>query len=138
MQAINSAPPFLLAGRIWMEALEPRVLLSQGFGLQGRSAVAFHDDGYAQPFAMAAAPGGKFYVAGHVGDGWNSDWGLARLNVDGTPDSSFGPNGNGTAILNYELFGSANPDRLLVQPDGKVLIVAESVGGLEITRVNAD
>ena len=53
----------------------------------------------------------------HVGDGWNSDWGLARLNANGVPDPTFGPNGNGTMIISYELgIGSSNPDRLLVQP----------------------
>jgi uncharacterized delta-60 repeat protein len=61
---------------------------------------------------------------------------LDRFNTDGSPDTSFGSDGSGTVTI--QLDGDAMIDRILPQPDGKVLITAETADGLAIARLNAD
>ncbi|MCE5269422.1 MAG: hypothetical protein LLG00_16215 [Planctomycetaceae bacterium] len=57
---------------------------------------------------------------------------LIRLNNDGTLDASFGQNG-GTRVQSLE-YAYADENNLLVQSDGKIVILADSA----LTRYNAD
>lgn len=69
---------------------------------------------------------GKIVLTGYTRNGDNYDILIMRLNVDGSPDSSFGTNG----IAVYD-----NADRndygrgIAIQPDGKILVTARSTGG---------
>ncbi len=72
---------------------------------------------------VADAGGGKVYVAGYFSS-WNGDNtkdGIVRLNADGSLDTGFGNNGN-------------TVDRLVVQPDGKVIVS----GGIGFKRLNSN
>ena len=70
---------------------------------------------------------GKVLV-GHEG----SNYGLTRLNADGTLDTAFNNNSE-AAIASTEPFNSVRVTALLEQPDGKVLY-----GGESLLRLNAD
>ena len=63
--------------------------------------------------AVAIQDDGKILIAAMIGPGWN--FGLLRLNPDGSLDSTFGSGG----IL--ALRGDVVVSRLAIQPDGKVL-----------------
>src|SRR5260221_6071894 len=110
--------------RIWMESLEARRMLSDGFGVNGWTSAAFKVPvGHAFPIAMAAAPDGKIYVVGDAGAS-SADWGIARFNVDGTPDTSFGSDAAGTEI--FSLGQCSIPDHVLPQADGKIIVTGET------------
>jgi uncharacterized delta-60 repeat protein len=104
--------------RIWMERLEPRRMFSAPahldptFGINGVALVP----GGITASALAAGPGGKIYVAGSTFNSTGID--LFRINADGSPDASFGNNG----VASCELGFYANGNRILVQPDGKVIV----------------
>jgi uncharacterized delta-60 repeat protein len=68
--------------------------------------------------ALALAPDGKIVVAGWAWNGTSQVWGVARLNPDGSPDTSF--RGNGKAFIDLGPGSSAHA--VLVQPDGKILV----------------
>ncbi|WP_027480655.1 hypothetical protein [Deinococcus pimensis] len=94
--------------------------LDPSFGTGGRVTIDF--DGKSDDArAVAVAPDGKIVVAGSVTVGAGSgdiDFGVARLNTDGTPDAGFGAGGKVSVAIGAEV------DRayaVLVQPDGKVV-----------------
>lgn len=98
-----------------VEALEPRRLFSGGL-----LDPTFGTGGIVQPPGgagdIAVAPDGKTYVI-------SSDGALlGRLNVNGSPDSSFGSNGT---VRTPFVAGSSRAD-LLIQPNGKILVGALS------------
>src|SRR5258705_4157297 len=126
--------------RIWMESLEARRMLSDGFGVNGWSSVAFAGrPGSAEPIAVATAPGGKFYMAGCVevtdASGYGvRDWALARFNRDGTPDLTFNKTGSET----FSLGQWSCIDHVVVQDDGKFIVTGECENGLAVARFNED
>jgi uncharacterized delta-60 repeat protein len=68
---------------------------------------------------------GKAVAAGSVNDGAASDFALARLNLNGTLDTTF--DGDGKLTTN---FSNSNLDAaydLAIQPDGKLIAVGETV-----------
>jgi uncharacterized delta-60 repeat protein len=131
-RAMELAPP-----RIWMEALEPRRMLSgDAFGAAGWTHASFDGpDGYALPVAMAAAPNGAFYAVGCVGDS-AENLGIARFLPDGSPDTSFGTDGSGTVTLTLD--ENCYGDRIVVQGDGKIIVSAECADGLAVARFNVN
>src|SRR5262249_55921712 len=95
------------------------------FGQLGFTTVPFPRGG-AQATSVALQSDGKLVVAGvFVAPGaTRPDFALARLNPDGTPDSSFGTNG-----LVITDFGAPEwASSVVVQADGSIL-AAGSVGG---------
>src|SRR5258706_2174421 len=122
--------------RIWMESLEQRRMLSDGFGVNGWSVGTFAGlNGYALPTVMATTPEGKIVVAGCAGER-AGDWGLARFNSDGSPDKTFGSSKTGTQM--FSLGQWSYPDNVLVQADGRILVTGECGNGLAIARFNED
>jgi uncharacterized delta-60 repeat protein len=119
------------------------------FGTAGRVSIDFNssdDEGY----SVAMGPGGKIIV---VGTSYQAAVGyavfaLARLNSDGTLDTSFGALGK----LTLNLGESTNdPDSVAVQPDGRIVLAGATYhsvvfpgggSGLEqdftVTRLNID
>lgn len=74
--------------------------------------------------AVAVQPDGKILVAGDSFNGTDQDGAVARLNSDGTLDTSFGINGK--IFLDA---GGGSQDRIfsmLVQPDGMILLGGSS------------
>jgi uncharacterized delta-60 repeat protein len=99
--------------------------LTTAFLLLCASAAAYSqsaNDGFdpgtnAQVFAVAIQPDGKIVVGGDftsIGGGGNGNTSrsrIARLNIDGTLDTTFDPGANPSPV-----------SALLVQPDGKILV----------------
>lgn len=94
--------------------------LDLSFGGSGTGTRLFDFGGNASPRALALAPDGKIVVAGswRVSAG-NSDAAVARVNADGTPDTTFGA----TAWRDLD-FGGADDVAVAVavQPDGKIVL----------------
>lgn len=74
--------------------------------------------------AVALQPDGKIIVAGSCHNGVNSDFCIARLNANGSRDSSFGgPGGAGNGLFLLPI--GSNEDRataVTLQSDGKILL----------------
>jgi uncharacterized delta-60 repeat protein len=128
-----------------LEALEDRCLPSGGvldptFGSGGT--VTTTVGGYSQAYAVATYPSqetannGKVVVVGlaepATGNTQTNYMAIARYNLDGTLDRTFGA--SGTVITN--LVGKALA--VQIQPDGKVLAGGYSNGDFAVVRYNPD
>src|SRR4051812_5755332 len=98
--------------RVWMEPLEPRRMLSGASDPSGTSAFGYYglasvslpgvENPYPHlypsiPHAVASGSDGKIYLGGGIT--WTEQWVLARLNADGTADSTFGTRGSGMEVI---------------------------------------
>jgi uncharacterized delta-60 repeat protein len=122
--------------------------VDRSFGIDGRQHVFFQNDaqgGYG-PRAMAndvvVQPDGKSVVVGEARTVWtNNAFGVARLNTDGSLDSSFG--GGGQTVVNV---GGSNDAAYSValQQDGKIVVAGQAYAGYGFTydfavvRLSAD
>jgi uncharacterized delta-60 repeat protein len=118
-----------------VERLEDRQLLSTGaldvsFSLDGKANVAFDLGGSFDDRAAAVAvqPDGKIVVVGSAqrnGTG-DYDFAVARLNPDGSFDTTF--DGDGKRTVAFDLGGSFD-DRataVALQPDGKIVVAGRA------------
>src|SRR6266480_6429724 len=67
-------------------------LLDTSFGTQGATRIVF-PGGRDNASAMAIQPDGKIVIAGSASNGFDDDFAVVRLNVDGSPDTGFGSGG---------------------------------------------
>ena len=76
-------------------------------------------------YGIAFQPDGRLIVGGYVeyGNGAPQDFGLARLNRDGTLDANFGSSGRAITSLGS---GADIGRDLLIQPDGKIVLAGYS------------
>jgi len=94
--------------------------------------------------AVALQANGKILLAGTCSNGSDDDFCVARLNVDGTYDTSFdGPAGNGDGKFILPVgTGNDRARALAVQPDGRILIAGSCFGVSTndacVVRLNAD
>jgi uncharacterized delta-60 repeat protein len=81
--------------------------------------------------AVAIQPDGKTVAAGQTWNGRDFDFALARYNVNGTLDSSFGTGGKvSTSICSRCLGGSDDQAyALALRPDSKIVVAGSSVAG---------
>src|ERR1051325_1610772 len=94
----------------------PPGTLDPTFGTGGKSFVDFIPASGAR--ALARAPGNKLYIAGYAGSTTGqTDFALAKLNTDGSLDTTFGSGGRVTTDIN--LGDAANA--IAVQADGKIV-----------------
>jgi uncharacterized delta-60 repeat protein len=84
-------------------------------------------------FGIARQADGKIVVSGYT-DAGTSHLALARLTTDGTPDSSF--DDDGTKTLGSS-FGDIGRD-VLVQPDGKILVLSYANNDFKLTRLTSN
>jgi uncharacterized delta-60 repeat protein len=114
----NGAPTFGVGDGI--------VTTDAGFGDDRGWDVAIQDDG-------------KIVVANWSFNGTDNEFLITRYNTDGTLDTTFGGTGSVTTDFGS---GDDNPLSVVVQPDGKILVVGETHNGtdmdLAIVRYNAD
>jgi uncharacterized delta-60 repeat protein len=89
-------------------------ILDPDFGGDGRLITDF--DGGAS--AIAIQKDGKIVVTGSAHNGTNDDIALARYNVDGTLDTSFGEDGKVTTDFGYDEGGAD----IALQTDGKIVV----------------
>ena len=105
------------------------------FGTAGTvtTAISNERDG---ALAVALQADGRIVVAGHTSN-INANFAVARYNINGTLDTSFG---NGTGVLTVDFFRFTDiAESVLVQPDGKILVggVAEdNFDGYGLARIN--
>ena len=110
------------------------------FGIGGQTLIDFNNGagGDNEPLAIAVQADGKVLVAGDVQVAGSADTvgAIARLNVDGSPDATFG--GNGKTLISFDQVTDHEFDavqRILPLPDGKIFLLASSVnasGGVNI------
>jgi uncharacterized delta-60 repeat protein len=101
--------------------------LDDSFGASGKRTVAFEGFDHSTAASVVVQADGKVVLAGQGALEGGSEAIVARLNGDGTPDDSFGPNGQqsfkfGAAYNNW--YDSASS--LAVQPDGKLVVAGFS------------
>jgi uncharacterized delta-60 repeat protein len=94
--------------------------------------------------AVALQPDGKLVVAGNTytdNDFTNQDFAIARYNVDGSLDASFGTNGRVTTDFPNLV---AAISAVVVQPDGKIVVAGGAyplftfTGDFKVARYNPD
>ncbi|MBL8490158.1 MAG: hypothetical protein JNM82_05200, partial [Rhodocyclaceae bacterium] len=110
--------------------------LVPGFGSGGKVITDFGIAGD-QARAIAVQEDGKILAAGwsHGDPGFaTTDFSLARYNADGSLDTGFGTGGKLTASIAVADSGNA----VVVQSDGKIVVVGTSSGDISILRFNAD
>ena len=92
----------------------------------GRTGTSDIDFGGAETMsAMVAQPDGKLVLVGSTPGSGGGDFAIARLNADGTPDSTFSGDGRQTVD-----FGGADiANAVAIQPDGKIVIAGQGGGG---------
>src|SRR4051794_20420450 len=128
------------------EQLESRRMLSAGdldptFGTGGKlvsEQVGFNVNG------LAVQRDGKIVAVGML----NNDFGVARLNANGTLDTSFGGNGTGTTTADFGGNRGDFANTVAIQPDGKIVVAGRrdnfsivdfgDHGDFAIARFNAD
>jgi uncharacterized delta-60 repeat protein len=100
--------------------------LDEGFGEKGKAVTDF-TGGFDGPFAVVIQPDGKVLLGGTAGEGAAyRDFGLARYNPDGSPDTSFGSGGKQTTNFGSENDGNDAIADLAVLADGKILAAGAS------------
>jgi uncharacterized delta-60 repeat protein len=98
----------------------------------GQEDLTFHN--LAQ--AIAVEPNGKIVVGGISFNSTEAVFGLARLNTNGSLDSTFGNGG----VLTTRFEGSDQVSSIIIQPDGKILAIGQafdsstSQGNLALAR----
>ncbi len=118
-----------------VESLEPRLTFNAGgldpsFGVGGQ--ILDHFAGEDAARAVALQPDGKLVVAG-AGAGYQ-DFAVARYLPNGQVDRSFGEGGK---VLT-PFMGTDNAADVVIQSDGKIIVVGESEGNVAIARYLAD
>jgi uncharacterized delta-60 repeat protein len=129
-----------------LEALEDRVVpsapgtLDTSFGSGGIVTTGFGKSTNDTGLAVAVQPDGKIVEAGFSTKiGGANSFDLVRYNPNGTLDTTFGTGGEVQTKFPANSiggFGVGGSDRLLVQPDGKILVEGIVSGNLELIRYN--
>jgi uncharacterized delta-60 repeat protein len=92
-----------------------------------------------EAFSAALQADGKLVIAGRAWNGANDDFAVARLNVDGSLDTSF--DGDGKRMLPIGT-SAEEANSVLIQADGKILIAGWTSTGsnydFALVRLNAD
>jgi uncharacterized delta-60 repeat protein len=117
--------------------------LDNSFSFDGRATIDFDGGtGNEQCSGLGLQSDGKIVVSGFTrGAAPNStDFAIARLNTDGTLDTSFGA-GTGKTTVAFDLMGGVGDDTptdMLIQPDGKIVVagtVATTANGTDFALV---
>jgi uncharacterized delta-60 repeat protein len=121
----NRLRPSTREGRpLRLEALEERTLLNAGdldptFGNGGLVVTNFGDT-FASGNTLAVQADGRILIAGQYAA---HDFGLARFNSDGSPDSSFGRGGLVTTVIP----GGGGISSMAELADGRIVVAGEAV-----------
>jgi uncharacterized delta-60 repeat protein len=108
-------------------------ILDQTFGSGGEASVWFNlgAESFEGATGLALQPNGKIIVVGTAGSIMHdSEFAVARLNANGTLDTSFGDNGTvltsfGTPSSNFRVDSSASG--VALQSDGKIVVVGSAM-----------
>lgn len=100
------------------------------FGVNGTTSIDFGAKDYCA--GVAVQPDGKVVVGGTelLQPAFANEYGMfavARLNVDGTLDSTFG-SGTGKATIQFD-YGTSSAEGVALQPDGKIILAGRAKAG---------
>jgi uncharacterized delta-60 repeat protein len=97
--------------------------LDQSFGSRGKVTIPFFGNGHAR--GLAIQPDGKIIIVGVIGNGITNkvEFGVVRLNRDGSLDSDFGNGGKVTE--GFSAF-SAAANSVAVQADSKIVVTGSA------------
>jgi uncharacterized delta-60 repeat protein len=121
-------PLFTFLGDFKVVRYNPDGSLDNSFGAGGIVTTTFPGQG-SYAFAVALQPDGKIVAAGtdfvnfSPEDNSDTDFALARYNSDGTPDTTFG--GDGQVTTDFDGFND-DAFSILLQPDGKLVAVGSA------------
>ncbi|MET0644995.1 MAG: Calx-beta domain-containing protein [Pyrinomonadaceae bacterium] len=133
-------------GDICVVRYKPDGSLDTSFGSGGKVLIDFGDTSEAVG-AVRVQPDGKILVVGgaYLAGASRSDFALARLNADGTPDASFGTNGKVLTV--FPSGRGSGASSVAVQADGRIVAAGgassgaaseENEGDLAVVRYHAD
>lgn len=108
--------------------------LDSSFGSSGKVITSFYDNEFldSEAFAIALQADGRFVVGGWTtGPQGGSDYALARYNIDGSLDPTFGSLGRVTTDFSNR--GNDKIEALALQPDGKII-----AAGFSDLRISSD
>ena len=121
----------------------PSGLVDGSFGTNGLLLANISDEYGAQATAVAIQQDGKIVIVGGTASIYQPDgntfyqgFALARLNTDGSFDTTFGLNGKLTSLVktNDEAAGQA----VAIQLDGKIVAAGGNDGSFAVLRYNSD
>lgn len=130
---------YILGGNYYstIVRLNPNGTMDTTFNGTGKLTFDFNQDRN-QLYAVALQQDGKIVVAGSAGNSSSSDFVVARINTDGTLDSTFDNDGK----KEISILGIDYGKDLKIQPDGKILICGYSYPGphcdFAVVRLNTD
>lgn len=116
-------PLFTFLGDFELARYNPNGTLDTSFGVGGIVTTSFPGQG-SYAFALALQSDGKIIAAGtdfvafSSDDSSNTDFGIARYNPDGSPDTTFG--GGGQITTDFDGFND-DAFSILIQTDGKII-----------------
>ena len=99
--------------------------LDPSFGGHGKVMTGFSAGGSGAS-AVAIQADGRIVVVGTAGQGWDTKFALARYNIDGTLDATFGRGGK---VMTGFTSGSDSARGMAIQADGKIVVVGEDGSG---------
>jgi uncharacterized delta-60 repeat protein len=112
--------------------------LDTSFGQGGLVATNFRGTSSDDAYAVAIQSDGRMVLAGTSNAAGNYDFALARYNLDGSLDASFGTGG----LLTTDFAGANdNAQAVVLQSDGKIVAAGFATSGTEnfaLARYNAD
>ena len=126
-------------GPALLARINPDGSLDTSFGENGLL-VSSVNMGYLGPRAVGIDGDGKIVIGGFISNGENEDFIIARLNADGSLDTSFG-GGTGKVLTNVG-DGDDYLHDLVIQADGKIITVGRADSGTliceAVVRYNPD
>ncbi|MEP6684218.1 MAG: T9SS type A sorting domain-containing protein [Parafilimonas sp.] len=144
---------FITAGHIFNGGFSDNFLINRynndgsydkSFGTNGSVSTIFNG-GNSLPFAIKILPDGKFFVAGvfiSTAVGLHSNMVIAKYNMDGSLDKTFGVEGSSMVDFNKKSGVATN---ILLQKDNKIILTGYTAdcygcsnGDIALARLNAD
>jgi uncharacterized delta-60 repeat protein len=105
------------------------------FSTDGRASLAF-GPGTDRAYGIARQPDGKYVVVGvtDAGGGTPNNFAVARLNTDGTPDTTF--SGDGMLAVDFGFEDQAHA--VALQADGRIVVVGQAASDVAVLRLLPD
>ena len=128
---------FSLAGINSASAAGTPGTLDPMFGTDGKVTLDFGGDEMA--ISMVLDMSGRILLAGFAGDFPNTDFGVARLNPDGSPDTSFGTGG----LATVDFSSRESVQEVILDSSGRILLAGSTTGtfpnsDFAVARLNID
>ena len=117
--------------------------LDTSFGTNGKKTISFdlggEDKNQDVASCVAIQADGKIVIGGYVqrAETGNFDFGIVRLNTDGSLDNTFSSDGKAMVGFDYGGNGDDRATGMVIQPDGKIVLVGNAQTSLSGNSVVA-